>query len=107
MIETAAALEQLEAIADVPGISGLYVGPSDLSLSLGLPLPADFGAPRLREALGAVAAACRSRGLVAAIFADVATAPDLAALGFQLITVTTDGELLRRGAAAALAALGR
>lgn len=105
MIETAPALGQLAAIADVPGISGLYVGPSDLSLSLGLPLPVDFGAPRLRAALAAVASACAERGLVAGIFADVAAAPDLAGLGFSLITVVSDGELIRRGGAAALAAL--
>lgn len=105
MVETAAALEQLQAIADVPGISGLYVGPSDLSLSLGLPLPADFRAPRLREALVAVASACAARGLIPGIFADVASATDLAGLGYRLITVVSDGELIRRGGAAALAAL--
>lgn len=105
MIETAPALEQLEAIADVPGISGLYVGPADLSLSLGLPLPVDFGAPRLREALAAVAAACAARGLVAGVFANVAAAADLAEMGYRLISVVSDGELIRQGGAAALAAL--
>ncbi len=107
MIETAAAYEQLEAIADVPGIAGLYVGPSDLSLSLGLPLPVDFKEPRLRAALAAAAAACARRGLVAAIYADVAAAPELVELGYKLITVVNDGELIRRGGAAALAALSR
>lgn len=107
MIETAPALAQLEAIADVEGISGLYVGPADLSLSLGLPLPVDFHAPPLRSALAAVAAACNQRGLIAAVYADVSTAPDLASLGFRLITVLNDGEVIRRSGAAALASLGR
>jgi 4-hydroxy-2-oxoheptanedioate aldolase len=105
MIETAAAFEQLEAIAAVPGITGLYVGPSDLSLSLGLPLPVNFSEPRLRSALAAVAAACAQRGLVAAIYADVAAARELAGLGYSLITVLSDGELIRSGGAAALASL--
>lgn len=107
MIETAAALAELAAIADVPGISGLYVGPSDLSLSLGLPLPVDFGAPALRAALAAVASACAERGLIAAIYGAVEPAADLAGLGYRLITVVNDGELVRRGGAEVLAALGR
>lgn len=107
MIETADALEQLDAIADVPGISGLYVGPSDLSLSLGLALPVDFHAPRLRAALTAVVSACARRDLVACVYADVHSAADLASLGFQLITVVGDGELIRSGASAALSVLGR
>jgi 4-hydroxy-2-oxoheptanedioate aldolase len=105
MVETASALAQLPAIADTDGISGLYVGPVDLSLSLGLALPVDFSAPRLRAALAAVASICADRGLVAGIYADVASAADLAGLGFRLITVAGDGELIRQGGAAALAVL--
>jgi hypothetical protein len=36
MIETAAALEQVEAIAAVDGLDGLFIGPNDLSLALGV-----------------------------------------------------------------------
>ena len=36
MIETQEAIDNIDAILDVPGISGIYVGPSDLGLSLGL-----------------------------------------------------------------------
>lgn len=105
MVETAAALAQVEALAACEGISGLYVGPADLSLSLGLPLPVDFTHPQLRAALEAVVAACTRHGLVAAIFADDGPVADLTALGFRLITITHDGSLIQRGAAAALARL--
>ena len=36
MIETQEAIDNIDAILDVPGVSGIYVGPSDLGLSLGL-----------------------------------------------------------------------
>ena len=36
MIETQEALDNIDAILDVPGISGIYIGPSDLGFSLGL-----------------------------------------------------------------------
>ena len=36
MIETKTAVENLEAILDVPGIAGVYVGPSDLGFSYGM-----------------------------------------------------------------------
>ncbi len=104
MIETASALDQIEAIASVPGIDGLYVGPADLSLSLGLPVPVDFAAPRFRAALARVASVCAQRGLVAGIYASPDHAADLAALGFRFITIVNDGDLISRGALAALQA---
>ena len=36
MIETQEAIDNIDAILDVPGISGIYVGPSDLGFSLGM-----------------------------------------------------------------------
>lgn len=107
MIETAKALEQLEAIADVPGIDGLYVGPADLSLSLGLPVPVDFTAPPFREALSRVVAVCRQHGLATGIYANPDVAADLAALGFNFITIVNDGDLLMKGAVAALRAVAQ
>jgi 4-hydroxy-2-oxoheptanedioate aldolase len=102
MIETAEAFRNLESIAAVPGIDGLYVGPSDLSISLGLPFPVDFSSPDLLTALDRVVAVCRAHQLTAGIFADVPHAALLAARGFKLITVFSDGELLRQAAVAAL-----
>lgn len=102
MIETAGALDQLEAIAAVPGIDGLYVGPADLSLSLGLPVPVDFTAPPFRAALSRVVEVCRRHHLVAGIYASPEWAADLAALGFRFITIVNDSDLIGRGAIAAL-----
>jgi len=54
MIETAGGLEDVDAIAATPGLDGLYVGPADLSLSLGLGTFADLEDPRMVEALDRV-----------------------------------------------------
>jgi len=37
MIETVEAVDNLEAILDTPGLDGVYIGPADLSISMGLP----------------------------------------------------------------------
>src|SRR5471030_3027552 len=41
MIETQAGLDNLDAIVSTPGVSGVYVGPADLALALGLPARGD------------------------------------------------------------------
>ncbi|MBO9316900.1 MAG: aldolase [Chloroflexus sp.] len=107
MIETARALEQLEAIAAVPGIDGLYVGPADLSLSLGLPVPVDFSAPTFRSVLSRVIDVCRQYNLIAGIYASPEWAADLAALGFRFITIVNDSDLISQGAIAALRYVAR
>jgi 4-hydroxy-2-oxoheptanedioate aldolase len=59
LIEDAAAIEDIEAIAALPGIDGLFIGPYDLSVSVGAP-GADFDQPAMSAALDRVAAACRN-----------------------------------------------
>lgn len=59
MIESREGVENVQAIAAVPGIGGLFVGPSDLSFSLGLP----EGDPKVEEAILKVAAACKESGV--------------------------------------------
>lgn len=101
MIETRQALERLDEILAVPGIDAVYVGPADLSITLGLPPRMDnegeFEAARLR-----IAAACRERGIVAGIHANAGLAAKHAAAGFQMITVSGDAGALAAQAAADL-----
>src|SRR3989304_28080 len=58
MIETKQALEDLENILSVPGIDAVYIGPSDLSVSLGLPPAYDQVGPQFMRAIDAVLHAC-------------------------------------------------
>ena len=59
-IETPAALERLEEIAAVPGVDSIFVGPGDLSASMGH--IGDIGNPAVQAKLAAAAAACRRLG---------------------------------------------
>src|SRR5258707_11956717 len=61
MIETQEAIDNIDAILDVPGISGIYIGPSDLGLSLGLVPNLDRAEPQLLPAYDKLLAACKNR----------------------------------------------
>lgn len=106
MIETAQALENVEEIAATPGLDGLYIGPYDLSISLGLARPADFGDPALKAALDVVLVAATRHNLVTGIYAGTPQdALMLAQCGFRLVTAVQDTALLQMSAAAARAHL--
>jgi 4-hydroxy-2-oxoheptanedioate aldolase len=98
-IETAAGLANVEAIAGVPGLDGLYVGPWDLSMDMGLAEPGNLLDPALLKACDTIAAAARNHGLVAGIF--TGSAEDgvrMAARGFRCINIASDSSLLQRAA---------
>ena len=98
MIETEEALRQLDEIAATPGLDGLYVGPSDLSLALGGLQGYDKDEPVMLEAYSAVLAACRRNGLVAGIHtASPAFSGRMAGLGFQFITLVGDFNFILAG----------
>jgi 4-hydroxy-2-oxoheptanedioate aldolase len=106
MIETAQGLENVAEIAATPGLDGLYVGPFDLSISLGLAKPADFTDPVLLAALDAVLAAAARHDLVTGIYAgSPENALMLARRGFRLVTAAQDTALLQTAVAAAGAQL--
>lgn len=104
MIETAEALRRVDEIAGTPGLDGLYVGPADLSLALGLSSFADLADPDLLAALDLVVAAARSSGIVAGVHApSPERSVEMAERGFRFVTPLADDALLARGAAEALA----
>jgi 4-hydroxy-2-oxoheptanedioate aldolase len=103
-IESVGALRDAEAIAGIDGVDVLFVGPADLTHSLGI--PGQFDAPAYREALASVAAACRAHGKAAGILVyDVAVVPDLLHLGFTFVGIGADAAFVASGAKAALGAL--
>src|SRR5438093_1606474 len=59
------ALEEVEAIAALPGLDFLFIGPADLSQSMGL--PGEWEHPRMRSAVERVAAAAKRNGVPWAI----------------------------------------
>jgi 2-keto-3-deoxy-L-rhamnonate aldolase RhmA len=66
MIETNEALENLDAIASVPGVDVLLIGPSDLSIELGVPL--DYQCDLYQRALDKIAATAAKHGVVAGMY---------------------------------------
>jgi 4-hydroxy-2-oxoheptanedioate aldolase len=98
MIETAEALRQLDEIAATPGLDGLYVGPSDLSLALGGSAGFDKDEPQMLEAYSAILEACRHNGLTAGIHtASPAFAGRMAEMGFRFITLVGDFNFILAG----------
>lgn len=105
MVETRAALEQLEAIVAVDGIDGVFVGPADLSIALTRGEAIDASHPLVSEALQAVCAACRAAGKIAGVYAlNGAWAAEAARMGYRFVAVSSDVICLAAGAASALAA---
>jgi 4-hydroxy-2-oxoheptanedioate aldolase len=103
MIETVEALGNLDDIVSVPGVDAIYVGPADLSLSLGLPPGNNDDAPAFREALDAIVAGCRRHGTVPGIHATGSLTARRVEQGFAMVTVTSDAVALRLGLSAEMA----
>jgi 4-hydroxy-2-oxoheptanedioate aldolase len=102
MVESARALADLEATLAEEGVDGIYVGPRDLSYSLGCQLDPDD--PVLRPALDQIRAACAAAGKPLGIHAtDGATARRYRDEGCRLITVANDALAISRAAATELA----
>jgi 4-hydroxy-2-oxoheptanedioate aldolase len=104
MIETAQGLANVEAIAATPGLDGLYIGPSDLTLGVGGAYPGDPSAAEAFEAaLVRVRAACETNGITAAIYCPSgAVASDRLGDGFTFVTVASDLSHLEQAARAHL-----
>jgi 4-hydroxy-2-oxoheptanedioate aldolase len=106
MIETTEALENLEEIGGTPGIDGLYIGPSDLALSLGLEARLDHPDPRHAEAVQRVLDAAKGLGLRAGIHTTGAEeARRRHAQGFELTTLGADIGFVAAGVRQEISAL--
>jgi 4-hydroxy-2-oxoheptanedioate aldolase len=100
MIETAAAIANIDDIVEVDGVDAIFIGPIDLQLSLGLELDFSLSDPALRDAAARVVDACRTRCRPVGI---PAMAPDhverFVQDGYGFITIGADAGFLRQGAA--------
>ncbi len=95
MIETEAGLENLEEIVQVPGLDAVYVGPADLSQSLGGKPGADFEEGPVVEALERIVKVAREHNVVAGLHNNSTKyAKKMIDMGYQFVTVETDIRLL-------------
>lgn len=108
MIEMGEGLERCAALAAVEGLDGLFIGPGDLGLSLGLGPGQDREEPEMREYFARIVGACRDAGKRAAIHAGSAQyAARMAGEGFDLVTVWVDAVAIAASLAATVDAWAR
>ena len=101
-IESAEGAENIEEIITVPGVGGIFIGPSDLSTSMGYASPV---APEVEEAIQRVLQACLDNDVPCAITTGAGSVEERVEQGFSFVTVGADVGL-SAGAANALR-LGR
>ena len=102
-IESPSAVEQADEIAATDGVDVLFVGPADLSHSLGV--PGRFAEPAYQDALQKVVAACRAHGKAPGILLyDHASFRPHLDLGFTFVGIGADISFVNDGVKAALAA---
>ena len=95
MVETKEALERVEEISATPGVDGIYIGPSDLALSLGLSPTLSIQEGEHARAIHRIKEACHEHGIAAGIHSpDGGWARRHAEDGFDMVTVATDAALL-------------
>ena len=100
LIESAEALRNIDEIAAVPGVTGFFVGPGDLSRSLGVARDA----PAVEEAIETIVAACQTHDIACAITANAADMSRRIAQGFRILGVGRAGGGLPASVDAALRA---
>ena len=98
MIETAEGLQNLEAIVATPGLDGVYIGPSDLSLSHGGKPNQDSQEPFILGAFQQILDACKAAGRRAGVHTQSAAySQQMIAMGFDLVTVGSDTRYVQAG----------
>jgi 4-hydroxy-2-oxoheptanedioate aldolase len=106
MIETQTALANVDAIAAIPGIDALFIGPYDLSTTLSGGKAQDIQAPKVERAIDQICLAAKKAGKIPGIYCrDVERALAMAKRGFRFLAVGSDLGILREGAAAQIKAL--
>jgi 4-hydroxy-2-oxoheptanedioate aldolase len=96
MIETQAALQAVDAIAAEPSIDGLFIGPSDLGIALGMGPGAPHTDPTLAGAIAHIQAAAAAHGKLCGIWCSTAEmARDMVAQGHHLVVPGHDALWLK------------
>jgi 4-hydroxy-2-oxoheptanedioate aldolase len=106
MIETPAALANVDAIAATPGIDALFIGPYDLSTALSAGTAQNVQAPEVERAIDQICAVAKKAGKIPGIYCrDAERGLAMAKRGFRFIAVGSDHGFLREGLAPHMKAL--
>lgn len=105
MIETVEAVANLDAILDTPHLTGIYVGPGDLAVSMGKPPALDHTDPEMDAAIGGILDKVKAKGLKCGIHC---LGPDYMAAairrGFDFVSYSNDVRIFSQAVAAGVAA---
>ena len=100
-IEDVEAIDEIEAIAEIDGVDIIFIGPADLSQSLGV--PGDFKNGKIRDTIKRTIKACRANNKYCGTSGlDYAYMQDLIAEGVRFITVGSDYGMIKKGITEAL-----
>ena len=103
-IETPEGIEEIEAIAALEGVDGIWIGHFDLSVAMGI--PAKFDHSRFQAAMQRVGAACKRHGKsLGRIYDDTETGMALHDIGVDFLCYSGDAWLVQRGLAEGIAGL--
>jgi len=98
-IESALAVKNAEAILGTDGVDGCWIGPADLTLSLGYRPGSEDGNEALGEAVEKIQIACKATGKIAGYAgSSPEQARSLADRGFQFLTAGSDVGFMMAGA---------
>ena len=99
MIETAEGLKNLEAICATPGLTGIFIGPADLSYALNLPPKADNEHPEHLRTIKHIIQTCQRFNLIVGLYSEnTSFAKRMIQEGVQLIVVASDSKTIQNTA---------
>lgn len=105
MIETRAGIDNLEEIVATPGLGGVYIGPADLALALGLPAKGDTDEPAHLATVGRILKTCKRHRVPVGIHTSgLAYARRRLEAGFDFVTLGADAGFMMQAVTSDLAA---
>ena len=98
MIETVEALENVEKIAATDGLTGIYIGPSDLSISMGFKPGLDRVEPEMIDAIKKIYDACKKNNIKVGIHClSPSYLKEKLSNGYDLATLASDVRIYAEG----------
>ena len=95
MIETKEAVENLDSILSVPGLTGIYIGPADMSSSYGLPPKFDVREDPVFSNIKMIVKKARDKGKIAGIHnGSVKYLKEMIEIGFQFTSLLSDFRIM-------------
>lgn len=105
MIETKSAVESLEEILKVPGLTGVYIGPADLGSAFGFGPGFDRQEPEMLELIEHIRRTAAAANLVCCLHCGSASyARGAAERGMNMVTISSDARFIEAGAAETVSA---